>query len=103
VRAHLPANILAKLRDLHAYGIPISFDSAFFHFGGGMFVRNLCRERLSDKELATYCSLGGSQSPNVESLPRFPVLDQLLRYKRLYPQQWAFRIDFVPPRLRLGI
>jgi hypothetical protein len=27
---------------------------AFFHFGGGMTVRNLCREPLSDDELSTY-------------------------------------------------
>ena len=45
---------MAKLRDLHAGGIPISFDSAFFHFGGGMVLRNLCRERLPDKELTAY-------------------------------------------------
>jgi hypothetical protein len=36
VSANLPAEVLAKLRDLHA-----------------------CRERLSDSELASYCSLGG--------------------------------------------
>jgi hypothetical protein len=33
VAARLPAKILAKLRDLHAGGIPISSDRAFFHFG----------------------------------------------------------------------
>jgi hypothetical protein len=55
VAAYLPADILAKLRDLHARGIPISSDPAFFHFGGGMAVRNLCRERLSDGELAAHC------------------------------------------------
>jgi hypothetical protein len=59
VAAHLPADILAKLRDLHARGLPISDDDAFFHFGGGMAVRNLCRERLSDDELAACCGLGG--------------------------------------------
>ena len=58
VAAHLPDEILAKLRDLHARGIPISSDPAFFHFGGGMAVRNLCRERLSDDELAAHCFLG---------------------------------------------
>ena len=56
VRARLPAEVLAKLHDLHTRGIPISSDSAFFHFGGGLAVRNLCRERLSDHKLAT-CSL----------------------------------------------
>jgi hypothetical protein len=59
VAARLPAKILAKLRDLHARGIPIDSDPAFFHFGGGMAVRNLCRERLSDDELAACCGLGG--------------------------------------------
>jgi hypothetical protein len=51
--------MLAKFRDLHARGISISFDPAFFHFGGGLAVRNLCRERLSDNELAACCGLGG--------------------------------------------
>src|SRR5437879_2057323 len=59
VAARLPAKILAKLRDLHVRGLPISDDDAFFHFGGGMAVRNLCRERLSDDELAACCGLGG--------------------------------------------
>ncbi|MEA2791986.1 MAG: hypothetical protein QOG73_4392 [Acetobacteraceae bacterium] len=58
VAARLPAKILAKLRDLHARGIPISSDPAFFHFGGGLAVRNLCRERLSDDELAACCLFG---------------------------------------------
>ena len=57
--ARLPAKILAKLRDLHSGGKSISSDPAFFHFGGGMAVRNLCRERLSDNELAACCGLGG--------------------------------------------
>jgi hypothetical protein len=52
VAGRLPAKILAKLRDLHARGIPISSDPAFFHFGGGLAVRNLCRERLSDAGIA---------------------------------------------------
>jgi len=59
VAARLPAKILAKLRDLHARGIPIDSDPAFFHFGGGLAVRNLCRERLGDNELAVCCGLGG--------------------------------------------
>ena len=59
VLAHLPADMLAKLHDLHAQGIPISSDNAFFHFGGGMAVRNLCRERLSDNELAAFVPFGG--------------------------------------------
>jgi hypothetical protein len=58
VASHLPAEILAKLHDLHARGLPISHDGAFFHFGGGLAVRNLCRERLSDDELAARGGLG---------------------------------------------
>src|ERR1700751_463810 len=33
VATHLPDDILAKLRELHARGLPISTDPAFFHFG----------------------------------------------------------------------
>lgn len=58
VVANLPDDLLTKLRDLHARGIPISSDDAFFHFGGGLAVRNLCRERLGDKELAAFIFLG---------------------------------------------
>ena len=58
VSAQLPAEILAKLRDLHARGLPISSDPAFFHFGGGMSVRNLCRQRLGDNELAACGGFG---------------------------------------------
>lgn len=58
VAAHLPVEIQEKLRDLHARGVSISTDPAFFHFGGGMTVRNLCRERLSDDELAACGGLG---------------------------------------------
>src|SRR4051812_28213586 len=58
VATRLPAKILAKLRDLHARGARISSDPAFFHFGGGMAVRNLCRERLNDRDLAACCPFG---------------------------------------------
>ena len=58
VAARLPAKTLAKLRDLHARGIPISSDPASFHFGGGMAVRNLCRERLNARDLAACCLFG---------------------------------------------
>jgi hypothetical protein len=34
VAARLPAKVLAKLRDLHARGISIGSDDAFYHFGG---------------------------------------------------------------------
>ena len=42
---NLPAEVLAKLRDLHDREILISSGFPFFHFGGGLAVRNLCRER----------------------------------------------------------
>jgi|SRR3982074_1764622 hypothetical protein len=58
VAARLPAKTLAKLRELHAGGIPVGSDDAFFHFGGGMTVRNLCRERLGDRDLAAYVFCG---------------------------------------------
>jgi hypothetical protein len=58
VSANLPADVMAKLRDLHTRGVPIESDPAFFHFGGGMAVRNLCREQLTDDELANYCLFG---------------------------------------------
>jgi hypothetical protein len=61
VVANLPAELVAKLRDLHARRIPIESDPAFFHFGGGMAVRNLCRERLSDDELAACGPFGGDR------------------------------------------
>jgi hypothetical protein len=34
-------------------------DDSFFHFGGGMAIRNLCQERLSDDALAACCRFGG--------------------------------------------
>ncbi|MFH0298066.1 hypothetical protein AAFX91_12650 [Bradyrhizobium sp. 31Argb] len=58
VAAHLPGDVLEKLRDLHGRGLPISGDPAFFHFGGGLTVRNLCRERLAEDALATYGGFG---------------------------------------------
>lgn len=58
VAAHLPAEMLGRVRDLYVRGIPISSDPALFHFGGGMTVRNLCRERLSDDELAACGGFG---------------------------------------------
>src|SRR5437588_6004459 len=54
-----PDDLLAKLRELHARRLPISHDDAFFLFGGGMTVRNLCRERLSDRQLRAYSPFGG--------------------------------------------
>ena len=54
VFSHLPAEMLEKLHDLQARGMSIDSDPAFFHFGGGMAVRNLCRERVNDNELAAH-------------------------------------------------
>ena len=53
VLAHLPDELLTQLHDLNASEGSISSHDAFFHFTGGMAVRNLCRERLSDAELAS--------------------------------------------------
>jgi hypothetical protein len=54
VAAHLPAETLAKLRDLHVRGDAIGEDPEFFHFGGGMAIRNLCRQAVTDEELAAH-------------------------------------------------
>jgi hypothetical protein len=54
VMANLPTELMAKLRDLHARGVCIGSDDSFFHFGGGMAVRNLCREQLTDDQLGAY-------------------------------------------------
>ena len=59
VAAYLPPEVLEKICDLHARGKPIGSDPAFFDFGVGMAVRNLCRARLGDHELAAHCGLGG--------------------------------------------
>jgi hypothetical protein len=76
VVAHLPDNLLTKLRDLHARGIPISSDDAFFHFGGGMAVRNLSRERLSDDKLAAYCLFGDWDGCYIGVLAAIAAMDQ---------------------------
>jgi hypothetical protein len=54
VAAQLPADLLAKWRDQHARGERVGSDELSFHFGAGMAVRNLCRERLKDSELSAY-------------------------------------------------
>ncbi|MHC2255116.1 hypothetical protein ACVILK_004808 [Bradyrhizobium embrapense] len=58
VAARLPGHVLEKLRDLHGRGLPIGGDPVFFHFGGGLTVRNLCRERLDDDALAIFGGFG---------------------------------------------
>ncbi|MGY0570672.1 hypothetical protein ACTGJ9_006115 [Bradyrhizobium sp. RDM12] len=58
VAARLPDDVLEKLRDLHGRRLSICGDPVFFHFGGGLTVRNLCRERLGDDALATYGGFG---------------------------------------------
>jgi hypothetical protein len=67
VSANLPDDLVAKLRELLARGLPISDDDAFFHFGAGMVVRNLCREQLRDAELAA-CGCSGAGAISVRSL-----------------------------------
>jgi hypothetical protein len=54
VLARLPPELVAKLRHLHISGTSANFDPAFFHFGNGLVVRNLCRQRLSDDALAAH-------------------------------------------------
>ena len=54
VARDLPADLLAKWRDQHARGERVGSDELSFHFGAGMAVRNLCRERLKDSELSAY-------------------------------------------------
>ena len=40
-----------KWKDQHARGISIGSDEGVFHFGTGMWVRNLLRDQLTDGEL----------------------------------------------------
>jgi hypothetical protein len=98
VAARLPAKILAKLRDLHARGISISSDGAFFHFGGGMAVRNLCRERLSDDGLAACCGLGGDWDNCyigvLAAIAATPVRTQA----PIDPQPRQLQFSFIEPR-----
>jgi hypothetical protein len=83
VLAHLPG-------DLQARGIPIDSDPAFFHFGGGMAVRNLCREQLTDDELAAYCPFGGgSDMCYIGVLAATPVRTQA-PISRPQPRQLQF-------------
>ena len=96
VAARLPAKILAKLRDLHALGMPISYDDSFFHFGGGMAIRNLCRERLSDDELAACCLFGDWDHCYIGVLAATPVRTQA-PVSRPQPQQ--LRFSFIEPEL----
>ena len=98
VVANLPADLLAKLRDLHARGIPIGSDDAFFHFGGGMAVRNLCRERLSDDGLAACCGLGGDWDNCyigvLAAIAATPVRTQA----PIDPQPRQLQFSFIEPR-----
>ena len=99
VAARLPAKLLAKLRDLHDRGTSISFDPAFFHFGGGMAVRNLCRERLSDNELAACCGLGGDWDNCyigvLAAIAATPVRTQA----PVSPQPRQLQFSFIEPEL----
>ena len=101
VAAHLPADILAKLRDLHARGMPIGSDQAFFHFGGGMAVRNLCRERLTDDELAACCPFGGDwDNCYIEVLAAIAAAPVGRSQGRLSsPQPRQLQFSFIEPEL----
>jgi hypothetical protein len=99
VAARLPAKTLAKLRDLHTRNIPISSDPTFFHFGGGLAVRSLCRERLSDNELAACCGLGGDLDNCyigvLAAITATPVRTQA----PIGPQPRQLRFSFIEPEL----
>ena len=99
VAARLPAKILAKLRDLHARGIPISSDPAFFHFGGGMAVRNLCRERLSDDELAACCGLGGDWDTCYIGVLAAIAATPVIRSQPIRPQPRQLQFSFIEAEL----
>ena len=99
VAGRLPAKILAKLRDLHARGIPISSDPAFFHFGGGMAIRNVCRERLSDRELARYCGLGGDwDNCYIGVLAAIAAAPGRRSQAPVSPQPRQLQFSFIEPR-----
>jgi hypothetical protein len=46
----LPADALERLREFS--GDPICRDPMFWHFGGGMVVRNLCRDAVEANDLS---------------------------------------------------
>jgi hypothetical protein len=98
VAARLPAKILAKLRDLRARGIHISSDPTFFHFGGGLAVRNLCRERLNDDELTACCPFGGGSDMCyigvLAAIAATPVRTQA----PVSPQPRQLHFSFIEPR-----
>jgi hypothetical protein len=98
VAARLPAEILAKLRDLHARGLPISSDPAFFHFGGGMAVRNLCRQRLGDRELAACCLFGDWDSCYIGVLAAIAATP-VRQAPVSGPQPLQLRFSFIEPEL----
>jgi hypothetical protein len=54
VAANVPDNLLTKWRDQHARGVEVGSDEPTFHLGVGLNVRNLCRERLPDADMAAY-------------------------------------------------
>jgi hypothetical protein len=96
VAARLPAKILVKLRDLRARRIHISSDPAFFHFAGSVAVRNLCRERLSDDELAT-CCLGDWDMCYIGVLAAIAAAPVRTRAP-VSPQPRQLQFSFIEPR-----
>jgi hypothetical protein len=98
VAAHLPAETLAQLRDLHARGIPVSSDPAFFHFGGGMAVRNLCREGLSDNELAACCLFGDWDMCYIGVLAGVAAAPVRRSQAPVSPQPRQLQFSFIEPR-----
>jgi hypothetical protein len=100
VAARLPAKSRAKLHELHARGLPISSDPAFFHFGGGLSVRNLCRQRLSDNELAACGGLGGDwDSCYIGVLAAIAATPVRTQAPVRRPQPRQLRFSFIEPEL----
>jgi hypothetical protein len=92
VAAQLPAEIPAKLRNRHARGLPISSDPAFFHFGGGMSVRNLCRQRLGDRANWQPAARSGVRRAGADA-PLFAITHIGLEGLP-FAQEWSIRALF---------
>ena len=86
------------MADLHTRGIPISSDPAFFHFGGGLAVRNLCRERLSDDELAACCLFGDWDMCYIRVLAGIAATPVRRSQASVSPQPRQLRFSFIDPR-----
>lgn len=57
-------DLLDRWRDQVAQGIEVGSDSPGFHFSGGMAIRNMCRQVMSDDELPPVRQPFGEMSSN---------------------------------------